>query len=69
MDGRGIPFEVVCYEARSFKHWPPYAGIAENMLTNATLPSTRRLLNIVAWRVCLDGARDDAKEMIGPWRE
>lgn len=69
MDERGIRIEVVRYEVRSFKRWPPYAGIAENMLTNATLPSTRRLLNIVAWQVCLDGARDDSKEMIGPWRE
>jgi hypothetical protein len=31
--------------------------------------STRRLLDIVARRVCQDGARDNVKEMIGPWRE
>lgn len=39
MADRGIPSEIVRYEPRRFKHWPPYAGIAENMLTNATLPS------------------------------
>lgn len=39
MDERGIPSEIVRYFPRNFKHWPPYAGIAENMLTNATLPS------------------------------
>lgn len=39
MAERGIPSEIVRYEPRRFKHWPPYAGIAENMLTNATLPS------------------------------
>ena len=39
MAERGIASEIVRYEPRNFKHWPPYAGIAENMLTNATLPS------------------------------
>lgn len=39
MQERGIPSEIVCYRPRNFKHWPPYATIAENMLTNATLPS------------------------------
>ena len=39
MSERGIPSEIVRYQPRNFKHWPPYAGIAENMLTNATLPS------------------------------
>ncbi len=39
MDDHGIPSEIVRYTPRNFKHWPPYATIAENMLTNATLPS------------------------------
>ena len=39
MAERGIASEIVRYQPRNFKHWPPYAGIAENMLTNATLPS------------------------------
>lgn len=39
MADRGIPSEIVRYQPRNFKHWPPYATIAENMLTNATLPS------------------------------
>lgn len=39
MSERGIASEIVRYQPRNFKHWPPYAGIAENMLTNATLPS------------------------------
>src|SRR3546814_19712640 len=39
MAERGIASEIVRYQPRNFKHWPPYAGIAENMLTNAMLPS------------------------------
>ncbi|MBB4049229.1 MULTISPECIES: hypothetical protein [Alphaproteobacteria] len=39
MAERGIASEIVRYQPRNFKHWPPYATIAENMLTNATLPS------------------------------
>lgn len=39
MAARGIASEIVRYRPRNFKHWPPYATIAENMLTNATLPS------------------------------
>ena len=39
MAERGIASEIVRYKPRNFKHWPPYAGIAKNMLTNATLPS------------------------------
>ena len=31
--------------------------------------STRCLLDIVARPICQDGARDNLKEMIGPWRE
>lgn len=39
MAERAIPSEICRYQPRQFKHWPPYATIAENMLTNATLPS------------------------------
>ena len=39
MADRGVRSEVVRYRPRNLKHWPPYATIAENMLTNATLPS------------------------------
>ena len=39
MAERSIPLEIVRYRPRNFKHWPPFATIAENMLTNATLPS------------------------------
>lgn len=39
MEERGIASEIVRYQPRNFKHWPPYATIAENMLSNATLPS------------------------------
>lgn len=39
MRNRGIPFELVSYTPKRFKHWPPYYGILEMCLTNATLPS------------------------------
>lgn len=39
MADRGIASQIVRYEPRNFEHWPPYATIAENMPTNATLPS------------------------------
>ncbi|KEQ53758.1 hypothetical protein BV95_01974 [Sphingobium chlorophenolicum] len=39
MEARGIPYEVVRYVPRRFKHWPPYYSILSNVLTNATLPS------------------------------
>ncbi len=39
MAGRGIPYEIVRYVPRRFKHWPPYYSILANVLTNATLPS------------------------------
>lgn len=39
MRARGIPYEVVRYVPRRFKHWPPYYSILANVLTNATLPS------------------------------
>jgi hypothetical protein len=35
----GIPYEIVRYEPKRFKHWPPYYSILEMCLTNATLPS------------------------------
>lgn len=39
MAQRGIPYEVVRYVPKRFKHWPPYFSLLENVLTNATLPS------------------------------
>lgn len=33
------PVTVVQYRAKNFKHWPPYATLEENCLTNGTLPS------------------------------
>jgi hypothetical protein len=39
MDGHGIRHELVLYTPKRFKHWPPYYGLLEMCLTNATLPS------------------------------
>lgn len=39
MAARGIRYEVVTYRPSRFKHYPPYATILTNLLTNATLPS------------------------------
>ena len=39
MDERRIANEVVRYEPKRFKHWPPYGSLHANALTNATLPS------------------------------
>lgn len=39
MGAHGIENHLVCYQVRHFKHWPPYDGLLENLLTNATLPS------------------------------
>jgi len=39
MAAHGIHFELVTYETKRFKHWPPYRGLAEMALTNGTLPS------------------------------
>lgn len=39
MAERGIRFELVSYEAKRFGKWPPYRGLAENLLTNGCLPS------------------------------
>lgn len=36
---RGVRCEVVRYEPRRFKHWPPYRTLDENCFTNGTLPS------------------------------
>lgn len=30
---------VVRYQAKNFKHWPPYATLEENILTNVSLPA------------------------------
>jgi len=35
----GIRHEIVRYEPKRFKHWPPYYSLLEMALTNATLPS------------------------------
>lgn len=39
MEARGIRHEIVSYVPKRFKHWPPYYGLLEMCLTNATLPS------------------------------
>lgn len=39
MRARGIHHEIVSYQPKRFKHWPPYYGLLEMCLTNATLPS------------------------------
>lgn len=39
MKAHGIASEIVRYEPRNFKHWPPYDSLGTNMLTNGTLPS------------------------------
>jgi hypothetical protein len=36
---RNVPVEVVRYEPKNFKHYPPYRSLSENCLTNGTLPS------------------------------
>ncbi|MCI3130969.1 hypothetical protein [Phenylobacterium aquaticum] len=35
---RGVPSEVVRYTPKTFKNWPPYRTLTENLLTNGTLP-------------------------------
>lgn len=39
MDRHDVASDIVRYEPRNFKHWPPYDSLGTNMLTNATLPS------------------------------
>ena len=39
MDAHDIRHELVSYTPKRFKHWPPYYGLLEMCLTNATLPS------------------------------
>lgn len=39
LDANGVPYEIVRYRPRRFKHYPPYHSLLENLLTNATLPS------------------------------
>ena len=39
MEERSIPYEVVRYEAKRFKNWPPYWDLTESLLTNGCLPS------------------------------
>lgn len=35
----GLRHEIVRYQPKRFKHWPPYYSLLEMCLTNATLPS------------------------------
>ena len=35
----GLRHEIVRYQPKRFKHWPPYYSLLEMALTNATLPS------------------------------
>ena len=39
MDDHGVPNEIVEYQPRFFKHWPPYTSLLDACLTNGTLPS------------------------------
>lgn len=39
MAERRIRYEVVRYEAKRFKNWPPYRDLTESLLTNGCLPS------------------------------
>ncbi|MFB0614062.1 hypothetical protein [Aurantiacibacter poecillastricola] len=39
MAERSIAYEVVRYEAKRFKNWPPYRDLTESLLTNGCLPS------------------------------
>lgn len=39
MERHNLDFRMCRYQPQRFKHWPPYATIVENVLTNATLPS------------------------------
>jgi hypothetical protein len=39
MAERKIRYEVVRYEAKRFKNWPPYRDLTESLLTNGCLPS------------------------------
>ncbi len=39
MDERGVAHELVRYQPKRFKHWPPCYSLLEMALTNATLPS------------------------------
>ncbi|PNB46055.1 hypothetical protein C1X29_28685, partial [Pseudomonas sp. GW456-12-10-14-LB2] len=34
----GVPSEVVRYQPKNFKNWPPYRTLTENLLTNGALP-------------------------------
>lgn len=39
IERHNLDFRMCRYQPQRFKHWPPYATIVENVLTNATLPS------------------------------
>lgn len=39
LEDRGVPVAIVRYEVGNYKNWPKYGTLAENCITNATLPS------------------------------
>lgn len=39
MDAHGVANEIVDYQVKRFKNWPPYNDLLEACLTNGTLPS------------------------------
>ena len=39
MDAHGVANEIVEYQVKRFKNWPPYNDLLEACLTNGTLPS------------------------------
>jgi len=39
LDRHGIENHIVRYVPKRFMHWPPYASLLENLLTNGTLQS------------------------------
>ena len=39
MERHKLDSRICRYVAQRFEHWPPYATLLENVLTNATLPS------------------------------
>ncbi len=39
LECHGVQVEIVRYQPKNFKNWPPYRTLTENCLTNGTLPS------------------------------
>ena len=44
MEERSIPYEVVSYETKRFKNWPPYRNLTESLLTNGCHDSSASLI-------------------------